>query len=139
MERVTISVENDLLAAFDAYANTKGYENRSAALRDAMRHILAETQVDEDAEQPCVGCVVYVYDHRERTLSSRLLETQHHHHDMTAATMHLHIDDAHCLEATVLSGTVGSVRQQADRITSMKGVRYGRLHIVPTEVPHNGK
>ncbi len=131
MERVTISIDDDLLAKFDRYMAMKGYANRSEGMRDAVRRLLADEQVASNDDETCVGCVVYVYNHKERALSSRLVETQHHHHDVPAATLHLHIDSTNCLEATVLSGTVGQVRHLADQITSQTGVKHGRLHIIP--------
>ena len=36
MERVTISLDDKLLEAFDAYTKSKGYENRSEAIRDLV-------------------------------------------------------------------------------------------------------
>ncbi len=131
MERVTISIDDDLLAQFDQYIEGKGYANRSEGVRDAIRALLSDAQVDADENEACVGCVVYVFNHHERSLSSRLVETQHAHGDIPAATLHMHLDKERCLEATVLSGTVKEVRRLADEMTSQVGVKHGHLHVVP--------
>ena len=136
MNRVTISIDDELMEQFDRYVELKGYTNRSEGIRDAVRHLLALEQISSSQDAQCAGCIVYVYDHRERALSTRLVETQHHHHDIPAATLHLHLDSATCLEATVLRGTVAEVRALADRITSQTGVKHGRLHIIPLDEPH---
>lgn len=133
MERVTITLEADLLTQFDAYMDAKGYKNRSEGIRDAIRQLLADERISADDEAQCVGCVSYVYDHQERLLSSRLMEAQHHHHDIPAATLHLHIDERNCLEATVLKGTVKDVRHLSNHLTSQTGVKHGRLHIIPVD------
>jgi CopG family nickel-responsive transcriptional regulator len=133
MERITITIDGDLLEKFDHAIEKKGYANRSEGVRDAVRQWLAGEQTDENAKGNCVGCVVYTYNHHERTLSSRLIETQHHHHDVPAATLHLHIDADNCLEATVLKGTVKEVRRLADQITSQRGVRHGHLQLIPMD------
>jgi len=133
MERITITLEADLLKQFDAYMDAKGYRNRSEGIRDAIRQLLADERIAEDEDAQCVGCVSYVYDHQERLLSSRLMEAQHHHHDIPAATLHLHIDERNCLEATVLKGTVKDVRHLSNHLTSQTGVKHGRLHIIPVE------
>ena len=44
MERVTISLEESLLAEFDRYIARKGYQNRSEAIRDLVRDRL-ETEM----------------------------------------------------------------------------------------------
>ncbi len=133
MERVTISIDDDLLAQFDRFIDSKGYANRSEGVRDAIRALLSEERVAADKDEMCVGCVVYVYNHRERSLSSRLVETQHAHGDTRAATLHLHLDHDHCLEATVVNGTVGDVRKMADEMTSQVGVKHGHLHVIPLD------
>jgi CopG family nickel-responsive transcriptional regulator len=132
-ERITISLERELLDAFDHYMDVKGYTNRSEGMRDAVRHLLAHERIRMDENAPCVGCVTYLYDHQQRQLSSRLMEAQHHHHEVPAATLHLHVNTRDCLEATVLRGRVKDVRDMADQITSQTGVRHGQLHIIPVD------
>jgi CopG family nickel-responsive transcriptional regulator len=133
MERITITIDDELLEKFDQLIQLKGYSNRSEGIRDAVRELLADQRIAANEDAKCVGCVVYMYNHRERTLSSRLVETQHHHHDVPTATLHLHIDAENCLEATVLNGTVRQVRKLADQITSQTGVKHGRLHVIPLD------
>lgn len=134
MERVTVTIDDDLLEKFDRLIARKGYANRSEGMRNAIRALLAEDLEQGDDAAHCVGCVVYAYNHKERALSSRLVEAQHdHHHDVPAATLHLHIDAENCLEATVLTGSVKEVRHVADRITSQRGVRHGHLHLIPID------
>ena len=132
-ERITISLEASLLDQFDRFLEEKGYGNRSEGIRDAVRQLLAQNRVEASESAPCVGCVTYVYNHHERQLSSRLMEAQHHHHEIPAATLHLHIDKDNCLEATVLRGSVAEVRHVANHITSQTGVKNGQLHIIPVD------
>jgi CopG family nickel-responsive transcriptional regulator len=136
MERITITIEDDLLADLDGFIGRKGYSNRSEAIRDAVRKMLADDRLAGEEEAECVGCVVYLYNHHERELSSRLIEAQHRHHEIPTATLHLHIDADTCLEATVLHGPVGEVRSLADGITSQTGVRHGNLHVIPLDTSH---
>lgn len=131
MERVTVTIDSELLREFDELVDRKGYTNRSEGIRDAVRQMLADQKIETDGDAKCVGCVVYMYNHNERALSSRLVETQHHHHDISAATLHLHVDADNCVEATVLNGTVRDVQNMADHITSQTGVKHGRLHLIP--------
>ncbi|WP_420548392.1 nickel-responsive transcriptional regulator NikR [Curvivirga sp.] len=131
MERITISLDDDLLEKFDLYIQEKGYTNRSEGFRDAIRHLLSHSDQMDPQDEECLGCVSYVYDHKERMLSSKLVETQHHHHSIPTATLHLHVDENNCFEATVLRGKTSEVRSLADQITSQTGVKNGHLHLVP--------
>lgn len=47
----------------------------------------------------------YVYEHEKRDLASRIVSTQHHHHDLSVATLHVHINHDDCLEIAVLKVT----------------------------------
>ncbi len=133
MERITISIADDLLEAFDTYIDAKGYTNRSEGMRDAIRHMLAHEYESKESPDNCVGCVSYVYNHKERLLSSKLVEAQHHHHEIPVATLHLHIDPENCMEATILKGTRKQVKDLANEIISQTGVQYGNLHLIPIE------
>lgn len=131
LERITMSIDDELLEKFDAYIEKKGYANRSEGIRDALRHLLSHDDAMGDDESECIGCLSYVYDHSARLLSAKLMEAQHHHHDIPAATLHLHINETDCLETTVLRGRKKEVRHVADHIITQNGVRHGRLHLIP--------
>ncbi|RXX37780.1 hypothetical protein DD566_32515, partial [Klebsiella pneumoniae] len=45
-----------------------------------------------------------------RDLASRIVSTQHHHHDLSVATLHVHINHDDCLEIAVLKGDMGDVQ-----------------------------
>jgi len=81
----------------------------------------------------CVAALVYVYDHAARDLSRRLVENYHGHHDLSMATLHVHLDDDNCMEVTALRGTGAEVQHFADHIIAERGVRYGRLVMIPTD------
>jgi CopG family nickel-responsive transcriptional regulator len=129
VERVTITIDDDLLMAVDAFASRRGYQSRSEAIRDIVRDVLTG-DASAEPRKPCVATLSYVYDHHKHDLAKRLTESQHEHHDLTVAAMHVHLDHDTCLEVAVLKGRRGAVEELAHRITSQRGVRYGRLHII---------
>lgn len=133
MQRVTITLDEDLVAEIDAFMLARGYSNRSEAMRDLTRAGLTETRAGEAATGACVGALVYVFDHERRELARRLTSVHHHHHGLSLATTHVHLDDDTCLEVALLRGDVEEVRHLADHVIAERGVRHGRLVIVPTE------
>jgi CopG family nickel-responsive transcriptional regulator len=133
MERVTISLDDKLLEAFDAYIKSKGYENRSEAIRDLVRQRLEQNRLEENQAEHTVACLSYVYNHHQRELARRLLQTQHAHHDLTLSTLHVHLDHENCLEIVVLQGNTIDVRRVAEATIADTGVRHGNLHLVPVE------
>ena len=139
MERVTVSLDDDLLAQFDEYIHRTGYANRSEAVRDLIRAKLEADRLERDHAPNCVACVSYVYDHHERELSRRITQAHHAHHDLTQSTLHVHLDHDSCLEVAVLKGRTDAVRDFANALMAERGVRHGQLHVVPADVsvaPH---
>ncbi|BAL05963.1 putative nickel-responsive regulator [Bradyrhizobium japonicum] len=132
MQRITITIEDDLLAEIDAAAEARGYQNRSEIIRDLARAGLQQSTEDTAQTGPCVAGLVYVYDHAARDLSKRLVQEFHGHHDLALATLHVHLDDNNCMEMTALRGDAGEVRHFADHIIAERGVRYGRVVMIPT-------
>jgi CopG family transcriptional regulator, nickel-responsive regulator len=130
MERITATLDEDLVEELDRFQKDRGYQNRSEALRDLIRTGLQEV-VHGDEAGACVGALVYVYDHEVRALAKRLTTAQHNHHDLSIATMHVHLDHHSCLEVAVLRGSSADVRHFSEHVIAERGVRHGRLVAIP--------
>jgi len=133
MQRVTITLDEGLMADIDRLIDASGYQNRSEAIRDLARAGLRQASPETVPLQPCVAALVYTYDHTRRELSKRLTDSFHHHHDMSIATLHVHLDDARCLEVTVLKGLSDQVRHFADHVIAERGLQHGQLIVLPFE------
>jgi len=129
MQRVTISLDEDLAAAFDEMVADQGYVSRSEAIRDLVRKTMAARR-EAAADADCVANLSYVYSHQTRTLAQRLTEIGHRHHDLVVASLHVHLDHDHCLESVMLKGRTAQVRALADQIRAERGVRFGELNLV---------
>jgi CopG family nickel-responsive transcriptional regulator len=133
MQRITITMDDDLLAGVDALMRRRGYESRSEAFRDIVRDMMSR-EVAAQPDSPCIATLSYVYDHATRELANRLTKTHHDHHALSTASLHVHLDHETCLEVSVLRGRAGAIREFADAVTTQRGVRHASLHIVPVQV-----
>ena len=134
MDRFTISLDEHLAAAFDGLIKERRYSTRSEAVRDILRSHLQVSDEKRNTKGSCVANLSYVYNHHERDLSERLTSIQHAHHDLTVATMHVHLDHDQCLETVMLKGSVNHVREFAEQIIAERGVRHGQLNLVNVEL-----
>ncbi len=128
--RTGISLESDLLQRFDRVIRKKGYKNRSEAIRDLVRDYAVAEDVEEN--RAVVGTLTMVYDHHRPQLSERLIAAQHHAEGKVLAATHVHLDHHNCLEVIIMKGRSNEVRQIADRILSLRGVKHGKL-VLTTE------
>jgi CopG family nickel-responsive transcriptional regulator len=133
MQRVTITLDDDLMVELDRLIALRGYQNRSEAIRDLARAGLRQAAAESGGASDCVAALVYVYDHHSRELSKRLVNAFHEHHDLSLATLHVHLDHESCMEVTVLRGATEEVQHMADHVIAERGVRHGKLVVVPVE------
>jgi CopG family transcriptional regulator, nickel-responsive regulator len=133
MQRVTITIDDELMTELDRIITARGYQNRSEAIRDLARAGIREAGETLDATRDCVAAVVYIYDHAARELPKRLTETFHDHHELSLSSLHVHLDHDSCMEVTVLKGKTGAVQHFAEHVIAERGVRHGRVVMMPTQ------
>lgn len=129
MQRVTISLDDDVAAALDDLVERRGYASRSAAVRELVR-AAASREAATGPGRSCLGVLSYVFDHERRELQHRLTHAHHDHHVLNLSTLHLHLDHDTCLEVSVLRGPAGEIRDLAARVSAERGVRLGDLRLI---------
>jgi CopG family nickel-responsive transcriptional regulator len=138
MQRVTITIDDDLDADLDQFMKTRGYDNRSEAIRDLARSGLQQAITQVGGPHPCVAALVYVYDHGARELPKRLTRDFHEHLHLAQATLHVHLDQESCMEVTVLKGRGSDVQNFADHVIAERGVRHGHVVYLPLQKTDTG-
>jgi CopG family nickel-responsive transcriptional regulator len=137
LTRISISLETALLAAFDQSNTAKGYPTRSEAIRDLIRERLIREEGARGGPGEQVAVVTLVYDHHARELAARLIDKQHHHHELVVSTLHVHLGERHCLEVSVLRGAAAEVRHLGEELLATKGVLHGELTFTSGEGAFN--
>ena len=132
LKRFGVSMEGNLLWKFDQLVKQRGYENRSEAVRDLVRDALIQ-QSWEDNEQIVAGSILLFYNHHQRNLLDEMTTIQHSMHDLIIATTHFHLDHGSCLELIVVKGKVKDIQSLNYKLTSLKGVEYGKFTVAPIE------
>ncbi len=134
MQRVTVTLDDDLMAELDLLMAARGYKSRSEALRDLARAGVGQALLDSGGAQHCVAALVYVFDHTVRDLARRLTVLFHEHHDIAMVTTQIHLSHDSAMEVVLLKGPTDDVRALAETVQAERGVRHGRLIIVPADI-----
>ncbi|MBR4821000.1 ribbon-helix-helix protein, CopG family [bacterium] len=120
MTRFGVSLEAGLLKKFDAKIEAIGYRNRSAALRDLVRHFLKE-----GSELKCKGSVYAVvtivmkisgeemkaFSDMKRTLSQLIKSSQ----------VQFGKED-YFLDVSILFGKQSEIKEAAERLMGLRGI-----------------
>lgn len=124
--RFSVSLEADLLEAFDKYVDEGRFATRSEAIRQLLRKSLMNDAWEADAQE-LTATLTLVYDHHKTGLVEKLLELQHRHAEKVTATLHVHLDHDHCMEVIILRGQGSKLQQLASELRGLKGVHQGEL------------
>ena len=113
LSRFGVSLEDDLLQAFDRSIGGQGYQNRSEAIRDLIGITSFKKKIGQ-ADTEVIGVVTLVYDHRVHHLSDLLADMQHKAYVAVNASLHIHLDEHNCLEVVVIRARRQRTRSPAN-------------------------
>jgi len=132
--RFGVSVEENLIQKFEKLIKRKGYTNRSEAIRDMIRNLLAVEAAEKGQEM--VGAILIIYDHHRPHLVEKLLALQHDADAEIIASQHVHLDHHHCMETIIVRGPVEKLEDLKGRIGALKGVGQCLLSKASCQVLH---
>ena len=128
--RFSVAMPEELLMRFDQLVARRGLaKNRSEVVRDLVRDALVEDECATPGVE-VMGTLTIVFDHHASDVQEKLHNIQHDYFGNIVSTLHVHLDQHHCLEVVILRGETGLVQTIANLILGTKGVKNGRL--VPT-------
>ncbi len=130
MERITISVDNQMAADIDAWAKAHFYANRSEAIRDLIRAQLQQEQIEQSHASPALACLSYLFHHQERAPGERLLSLQNAHHDLIVSTVYCALDGERRFESCLLRGSMNELQRFAQLVCAERGVHHGKLNLI---------
>ncbi|MER2605723.1 MAG: nickel-responsive transcriptional regulator NikR [Siculibacillus sp.] len=134
MQRVTLTFDDDLMGEIDRFMESRGYSNRSEAVRDLARAGLAHGIEGVGETRDCVATLTYVFDPETRELARRLAVAYRDRTDLRATRLQRPLAGGEVLEIAVLEGATTAIAAFAETIRAERGVRNGELVIVPAPV-----
>ena len=133
LTRTALAIDRELLDKFDAWMASRGYTNRSEAVRDLIRGALVESEWS-GPDAAVVASLSIVYDHAAHSLAQQLAKLQHEDHHAILCSQHVHLSHDDCLEVILLQGTASQLRRISDAITATRGVKAGKMTLLSMNV-----
>ena len=130
--RLSLSLPNGLAAELDRLVAEKAAASRSALVAELVRDAVVEHR-SRRGKQEIAGTITLVYDHHARNLQAKLTDIQHDREGLIVSVMHVHLSHHDCLEVLVVRGPADQVRNLADQLAAVRGVKHGKLTITTTE------
>lgn len=125
VKRFGVSLENELLKSLDQLVVKHKFPNRSQAIRYLINKNIVEDKWEDNED--VAGAIVLVYDHHKRDLQNKSTDLQHDYHDLILSVQHVHLDHDNCLETIAVKGKATKLKNLADRLIALKGIKHGQL------------
>ncbi len=125
VKRFGVSLEENLLKKLDDLVQRHQFPNRSQAIRYLINNTIVEDKWK--GNEDVAGAIVLVYDHHKRDLQNRSTDLQHDYHDLILSVQHVHLDHHNCLETIAVKGPANQLRNLADKLIAIKGIKHGQL------------
>lgn len=132
MQRITITIDDELSEQLDAFTHGVGAASRSEAIRDLVRAGLS-TRVTEAKDAHCFGIISYAVDQGVRNLASRVPQGRLQLHDRTIAALSVPVDHTTSIDVTLMRGHVADVASYAEALFLERGVMHGTLAMIPVD------
>ena len=124
--RIGVSLEPELLKAFDESISKKGYVSRSEALRDLVRDSLAENSWKND-DTEMIGVIITVIDLRVTNVLDKVDSIYRGHASVFSHSSSVPVDNYSKIDIVVAAGKLHELRDLLSDLTSIKGVLRGKL------------
>ncbi len=126
--RFGVSLPLEVVMKFDRIIKNKKYENRSKVIGDLIRNFIVEEQW-KTGNAISIGTINLVYDHHKRDLLKKINEVQHNFYNYIVSDTHVHLDHDNCLDVIIVKGKTSKIKDIADKLISIKGIKFGKLSI----------
>ncbi len=134
VSRISVSLPQALLRAFDEMVAARGFESRSQAIAEMINQQLAEHK-QQLGEEIMAGTITLVYDNSTPGLQKQLSDLQHAHLNEVISSLHVHLMHAHTMEVVLVQGPSSRLQFIFDRMLTCRGVTTGRLQLTTVILP----
>lgn len=134
VDRISISIPEDLHAELDAMVTERGFGSRSQAINDMLRQSLVEHK-RQTSNEVMVGTIIILYNNATRGLQKTLADLQYRYLDEVISSLHVHLMDNQTMEVILVQGPAQTVQSIANEIITLRGVITGKLQLIGAVIP----
>jgi len=131
MTVVSVTIPAELLKKFDEFMKTRGYYSRSEAFRDAIRSLMAETELAKMEIGNIAATIMITCDYARKDVDLRITEVRHEFDDVVIENVHRHIGEKYCLEIFIAEGSNDRMLDLIGRVRGMRGIQQVRAMFMP--------
>ena len=118
---VSVSLDDENLAALDRIAESLNLKGRSEAVRMSIKSAMAELKEMDEFDGLVEGVMIIVHEHHSDSWVSLI---QHRYEELIKTQLHSHLQNKKCLELMIISGNGKRVSEMMREIHSVGLATY---------------
>ncbi len=134
VERISLSVPQELLRQFDEHWIARGFGNRSQAVTAVLQTELLTAQ-RENPEALMAGSITLFFRQDRSGLLELLAKLKRRFIDEVIGTLQVQLADSHLMEVLLVQGPVKKLHAFTDALVACKGVKAGSLTLTSELIP----
>jgi len=128
---ISISLPDGLMEKLDKFMKERGYYSRSEAVRDALRNLILESDIEKGKHEKVAATIMVTCDYERRDVDMRITRIRHEFDDVVIENLHRHIDNKYCLEIFIVEGPSHRVLSLLGRLRGIRGIYQVKSIILP--------
>ncbi|MCW4002412.1 MAG: CopG family ribbon-helix-helix protein [Candidatus Bathyarchaeota archaeon] len=131
MTVVSITLPSELLGKFDEFMGNRGYYSRSEAFRDAVRSLMAESELAKLEAGNVAAVIMTTCEYARKDVDLKITELRHEFDDVVIENVHRHIEDKFCIEIFISQGNNDRILNLVNRLRGMHGILQVKAMFMP--------
>ena len=130
---ISLSLDDKQLEKINKLVDKLGYSNRSEAIRDAIRRLVAEYELSDFKKQTVLAAIMVIYDFNEGYIERKIAKIRHEYNDIVVGNLHMHVNGNYCAELLIAKGLGERVLSLTASIRGIRRLISLRHLLVPLE------
>lgn len=114
-----------MLESLDSFVLENGFANRSQAIRFLVEKSLAEKKWQ--CNHIVAGTIFIIYDQKRAEIMNRIAEIELSMQELVLSSSSYYLSGGVTLHVSTVMGEARRLTSLADQLTSIKGIRHGKL------------
>ena len=131
MTVISITLPEELLKQFERFIENRGYSSRAEAFRDAIRNLIAESEISRIGEKKSAATIMVICEYGRKDVENRISDLRHEFDDVIIENIHRHIGDQYCLEILIAEGEAKRILDLMGRIRGIRGIQQVKAVFMP--------
>ncbi len=131
MPIISVSLTKKLTESLERLVKKRGYFSRSEAIRDAVRSIIVDYDINVKDQDLVFASIIVVNEFERNDVEKKLSKLRHDYNNLIIEVLHRHVEEKYCIELFLAEGKNIEVSNLLARIRGIRGINQLKYTILP--------